>query len=28
KYLERRKTWILKQMQNYGSFKLTEVMGK
>lgn len=25
KYLERRKTWIMKQMQDYGSFKLTEV---
>jgi monofunctional biosynthetic peptidoglycan transglycosylase len=25
KYLERRKTWIMKQMQDFGSFKLTEV---
>ena len=28
KYLESRKTWIMKQMQNYGSFKLTEVVTK
>lgn len=28
KYLERRKTWIMKQMQNYGSFQLTEVITK
>jgi monofunctional biosynthetic peptidoglycan transglycosylase len=24
-YLERRKTWIMKQMQNYGSFELTKI---
>jgi len=28
KYLEGRMTWIMKQMQNYGSFKLTEVLTK
>jgi monofunctional biosynthetic peptidoglycan transglycosylase len=28
KYLDKRKTWILKQMQNYGPFKLTEVIAK
>ncbi len=27
-YLERRKTWIMKQMQNYGSFKITEIVTK
>jgi monofunctional biosynthetic peptidoglycan transglycosylase len=28
KYLEARKTWILQQMQNYGSFKLYEEIAK
>jgi len=28
KYIEGRKIWILKQMQNYGSFKLTEEVEK
>lgn len=28
KYLEKRKTWIMKQMQNFGSFELTEVITK
>jgi monofunctional biosynthetic peptidoglycan transglycosylase len=28
KYLEGRKAWIMKQMKNYGSFKLTEAIRK
>ena len=28
KYIESRKTWIVKQMRNYGTFEITEVVSK